>query len=101
MINVQYNFTKQNEYPFYHICFYEEGRIIFEKFDLSVKEVFELIKEMNVSNFKVVGTLNNIELCLRYINEKENAGIIGCDLEKGDIFKSSNTIFVNCTDVFK
>lgn len=101
MINVLHNFTKLDEYPYYHICFYKKDRTKNEKFDLSKEKIFEEIRRNDNLDFKVLGTLERVDLCLRYINEKLNEGIFGCDLTRNDIFESDTTIFVDCTKVFK
>lgn len=101
MIDVLHNFTESDKYPYYHICFYENEKIISKRFDLSKEAICEFIRKTNNCNFKVIGTLNNIDLCLRYINEKLNDGILGCDLTRDDVFESNYTIFVDCTKDFR
>lgn len=91
---------KYNEYDYYHICIYKDEKIIKQEFDLSFKDVIDILENNKPSDFKVIGTTDSVDLCLKYINEYINSDIIGCDLEREDIFKSEYKIFVNLTNAF-
>ena len=103
MINrVPYNYNKLNEYKFYHIMLLKNEKKIENFFDKTKDEIIEIINSHNnYDNFIVKGTIDNIKLCLRYVNEKENAGILFSNIQKEDIFQSQNSIFVDLTEYFK
>lgn len=102
MINqVPYNFYKPNEYKYYHIRILDNQNVVTTLFDLSLDVVKkEIEKYKNNYNFTVIGTTDNIDTFIYYINRK-NSDIIGYNLKKEDIFTYKHDFLVNCTEYFK
>lgn len=102
MINqVPYNFYQLNEYKYYHICILDNQDVVTTLFDLSLDVVKkEIEKYKNNYDFTVIGTTDNIDTVIYYMNGR-NSDIIGYNFKKEDIFKYKYDFLVNCTDYFK
>ena len=99
-----FNFKKPTEYEFYHVRIFNSNSITSDCFDLSFEEAKIMINKIKGNcDYIVIGTIDNIDNCLNYINNCQNIdnGLIGCYLSKKEIFTSTDTIFVNCTEYFK
>lgn len=102
MIIIPENSKKLNEYDYYHIRIFNRDQVIFENFDLSFKDAFDKInKIISAYDFIVIATIDKIDDCIRCINGQCRGGIVLPPLQKEDVFKSKEGIFVNCTDYFK
>ena len=100
--NISQNYFKPDEYKFYHLCILNDEDVIFDSYDLSFDNVKTKIdKIINRYNFIVIGTIEKIDLCINYINVNAFKNGLFVQLNKKDIFKSPNSIFVNCTHYFK
>ncbi|MEG9430208.1 MAG: hypothetical protein VZQ61_04715 [Christensenellaceae bacterium] len=102
MVNiVSVNFHKPQEYKYYHIRVLNGDKKVFDSFNLSIDDVINKIKQIDKGcNFVVIGTVEDIDACLNYMNNYQNQGIVFV-VTKEDIFNSKSTIFVNCTNYFK
>lgn len=99
-----FNFKKPNEYEFYHVRIFNSDSVASDYFDLSFEKAKLMINKIEDNcDYIVIGTIDNIDNCLNYINNCQNIdnGLIGCYLSKKEVFTSTDTIFVNCTEYFK
>lgn len=102
IVNVSYDFHQANEYKYYHLCILHNQKVVTTLFDLSFELVkIEIEKYKNLYEFIVIGTIENIDSCIRFINSTQYSDILFCDLKKEDVFKSKNSIFVDLTEYFK
>ena len=98
-----HNSKNHNDYRYYHICIIDKIEELEKLYDLSFDEAKNKINDIkDPYTFKVIGTIESINLCVDFINRNNiNDGILGGYITKNDIFKSNNSLFVNCTDYFK
>lgn len=100
MHKVPYNYNKPNQYRYYHICILDDDKEIDKQYDLSIDEVKSKIAETK-DKYIVLGTIEKVNDCVEYVNRENSLnGILGFNITKEDIFKSNESIFVNCTKYF-
>lgn len=100
MIILPYNSKKPNEYNYYHMAVMSNEKVIKTYFDLTFETVINELDKINSEfNYKIIGTLEKVDDCLKYINFCRNDGII-IFIERKDIFEKNDPIFVDCTNYF-